>query len=240
MALCTTGSMSLGGSTSGRSVNCELGQSGTTCISMDETDVRDLAGISSGTISLSDFYGATSAPTTLGQSFEGGFYMGTIAAAGTTYYLLVAPNSTGCAYCQFKTSNTSTSGLTSRVDGYDNTYNSLTNSTHPAGNFTATRTIGGFSDWYLPAIDELQLFYDNGGGNGPGDPLPFGEDFKIGDASQNDNVLTWSSFETPNYSIGVCVFEFERGLQTRVAKTTGLDPAEEPEVYVRAVRRVPI
>lgn len=223
MALCTTGSMSLGGSTSGRSVNCELGQSGTTCISMGETNVRDLAGISSGTISLSDFYGATLfEPTTLGQSCGGGFYMGTIAAAGTTYYLVVAPNATGCSCCQWKTSDSSTSGTSSRVDGYDNTYNSLTNSTHPAGNWTATRTIGGFSDWYLPAIEELILFYNNGGAAGTGDPLPAGEDFaeELYHSSTECNV---------GCACRLCFKNEQAGRGNKIGT-----------VSVRAVRRVPI
>jgi len=73
------------------------------------------------------------APTTLGESGKGGFYMGTICAAGTCYYLIVAPNSSGCACCDWKTSNTSTSGTSDLCDGFDNTYNSLTNSSHPAG-----------------------------------------------------------------------------------------------------------
>jgi len=118
--------------------------------------------------------------TTLGQSCCGGFYMGTICAASTCYYLIVAPNSSGCANCQFKTSRSSTPGTGDNSDGFSNTYPALANSAHQAGNWTATRTIGGFSDWYLPAIAELQTFYNNGGGNGAGDPLPAGEDFDIG------------------------------------------------------------
>jgi len=165
---------------------------------------------------------ASFAPTTLGQSFEGGFYMGTIAAAGTTYYLLVAPNATGCACCQWKTTNTSTAGTCSLVDGYANTYPALENSTHPAGNWTATRTIDGFSDWYLPAIDELEVFYNNGGGAGTGDPLPSGEDFATGGY--------WSSAE--NSSADACDLRFNNGARNRNVK--------DGTNRVRAVRRVPI
>jgi len=165
---------------------------------------------------------ASFGPTTLGQSFEGGFYMGTIAAAGTTYYLIVAPNATGCACCQWKTSRTSTSGACSDTDGYANTYPALENSTHPAGNWTATRTIGGFSDWYLPAIDELEVFYNNGGGNGSGDPLPSGEDFAT------DSY--WSS--TESITTNACCLNFCNG--TRNAGNKAFT------IRVRAVRRVPI
>jgi hypothetical protein len=166
---------------------------------------------------------ASFAPTTFGESYEGGFYMGTIAAAGTTYYLLVAPNATGCACCQWKTSNTSTSGTCSFYDGYANTYPALENSTHPAGNWTATRTIDGFSDWYLPAYDELEVFYNNGGGNGAGDPLPSGEDFAT--------APYWSS--TDVISNIACAFYFGVGPR-------GTDCSKDYTFRVRAVRRVPI
>jgi len=161
-------------------------------------------------------------PTTLGEAGGGGFYMGTIAAAGTTYYLVVAPNATGCACCQWKTSNTSTAGTCSLDDGYANTYPALENSTHPAGNWTATRTIGGFSDWYLPAIDELEVFYNNGAGAGTGDPLPSGEDF--------DTDIYWSSTECS--STRACFLRFFNG--------SGGDGNKTSTCVVRAVRRIPI
>jgi len=160
---------------------------------------------------------------TLGDAACGGFYMGTITAAGTCYYLIVAPNATGCACCQWKTSTTSTSGACSLDDGYANTYPALENSTHPAGNWTATRTIGGFSDWYLPAIDELEVFYNNGGGDGAGDPLPSGEDFAT--------EIYWSSTDDTSFS-GCCLC-FEDGFRiTNYGKDTTR--------RLRAVRRVPV
>ena len=59
MALESSGTMSIGGSTSGRSINLELGRSANATSSLGETDLRDLAGVSSGAISMSDFYGAS-------------------------------------------------------------------------------------------------------------------------------------------------------------------------------------
>jgi len=162
---------------------------------------------------------------TLGVAVAGGFYMGRICAAGTCYNLIVAPNATGCACCQFKTSETSTSGMCSRSDGFANTYPALENLTHPAGNWTATRTIDGFSDWYLPAIDELELFYNNGGGNGAGDPLPSGEDFATDD-------FYWSSTEGSSDSACYLCFSNNYGRLNGTSKVR--------TCRVRAVRRVPI
>ena len=100
-------------------------------------------------------------PTTLGESICGGFYMGTICAASTCYYLIMAANATGCACCQWKTTYTASGVGNEMFDGYGNTYDHLANATHQAGNWTATRSIGGLGDWYLPAICELNQLYTN-------------------------------------------------------------------------------
>ena len=57
MTLPSTGPISLA------NVNVELGLSSTTNISLNQTNVRTLAGVPSGTISLSNLYGKTFAPT---------------------------------------------------------------------------------------------------------------------------------------------------------------------------------
>jgi len=61
MAMVSTGPISLGGTaTSGglnQSVNVELGRSGTASINMNEADVRTLAGVPSGAITMNNFYG---------------------------------------------------------------------------------------------------------------------------------------------------------------------------------------
>ena len=53
--------LSIGGSTSGQSINLELGRSATATSSLNESALRTLAGVSSGAISISDFYGASNA-----------------------------------------------------------------------------------------------------------------------------------------------------------------------------------
>lgn len=61
MTMVSTGEISIGGSaTSGglnRSINIELGRSATATSSLNETALRTLAGVASGAISLSNFYG---------------------------------------------------------------------------------------------------------------------------------------------------------------------------------------
>jgi len=165
----------------------------------------------------------------LGNPGCGGFYMGTICAACTCYNLIVAPNASGCASCDWKTSRTLTLGTCDLCDGYDNTYPAMENSTHPAGNWTATRTIGGFSDWYLPSVEELRVFYGNGAGAGPGDPLPAGEDFSCGFAAN----IYWSSTESD--------YEFAQIFRFGTSPSYGSSANfKERSGRVRAVRREPI
>jgi hypothetical protein len=207
--------MSLGGSTVGRSVNCELGCAGTAEISMNDTAVRDLASVPSGEISMDDFYGATALPSTFGQFYEGGYYMGTINAASCSYYLIMAPNATGCACCEFKGNKTNSGIGDEKCNGYQNTYTHMCDSTHPAGNWTRTRTIDGFSDWYLPAICELQQLYNQKS------CAPAGEGF-AGSVYQSS---------TPEESTAVCLINFFNGSLCVNCK--------DNRYRLRATRRIP-
>lgn len=202
MALCASGEMALGGSTTGRSVNLELGRTATAGICMNETEVRTLAAVPSGAISMNCFYGKSKGPTTLGEVFEGGYYTGVVdIGSGVCYYMLVSPNATGCACCQWKTTRTTTAGTGSTVDGYLNTYGAMQNATHPAGNWTATRSINGYSDWYLPAISETGTMYTNKGS------MPAGQGFAAGEywSSTECNATTacFRNFDTGNADNGI-------------------------------------
>jgi hypothetical protein len=64
MALNASGPISLGGSTAGQSINLELSQSATAQVSLNDTNVRTLAGVASGAIVMpTDFYGKSAGAT---------------------------------------------------------------------------------------------------------------------------------------------------------------------------------
>jgi len=65
MTLASSGIMSIGGTTTDRSINLELGRSATATSSMGETDLRTLAGVASGAISMDDFYGKSAVTVSL-------------------------------------------------------------------------------------------------------------------------------------------------------------------------------
>jgi len=98
---------------------------------------------------------------TIGAAFGGGFFAGQIDQSGTIYNLAVGPvASAENASKQFKTTNTSTAGAKSVIDGPANS-TAMNDASHPAAQFCEGLTIGGFSDWYMPAQNELEVCYFN-------------------------------------------------------------------------------
>ena len=97
----------------------------------------------------------------IGAAFEGGFFAGTISHTAdgvATHALIVAPAASGYngqGALQWKTTDTTTAGTNSTFDGYANTAAMETAglANHPAANYCRGLTIGGFTDWYLPARD---------------------------------------------------------------------------------------
>lgn len=87
MALNSSGPISFGGSTVGQSINLELGVSATALASINSTSFRTLAGVASGQISLSNFYGKSNVSYyfngLLGFNASGG--VGTFDTSGNIY-----------------------------------------------------------------------------------------------------------------------------------------------------------
>lgn len=108
----------------------------------------------------------------IGSPFQGGYYGGLISLSGNgvaTHALVIAPKASGETYLPIKTSNTVTAGTSSLFDGWANTEAS-SNASHPASQWARSLTIGGYSDWYVPALYELEILFrvfkpDNNEGN---------------------------------------------------------------------------
>jgi hypothetical protein len=152
--------------------------------------------------------------STLGSLIDGGYFIGHISVSGVWYGILLAPKASGqsASTLQWKTTGTTTSGTTSLVDGWTNT-NNMNNSTHPAAFYTRGLSISGFSDWYLPAKDELNLAWVNRAS------LPSGE--------TNDADNYWSSSEVG--ASNAWFQDFNGGSPSNTNKTFS--------ARVRAVRR---
>jgi len=100
----------------------------------------------------------------IGSALGGGYFAGQISTAGNgvpDFNLVVGPiASAQNSSKQWKTTNTSTAGTTSVINGPTNSSN-MNNASHPAAQFCEGLTIGGFSDWYMPAKNELEVCYYN-------------------------------------------------------------------------------
>jgi len=97
----------------------------------------------------------------IGAVYEGGFYGGLISQSANgvaTHALIIAPKAAGMSSQQTKTSNTATAGADSSFDGFANS-EAAKDASHPANQWARGLTIAGFSDWYVPALYELEILY---------------------------------------------------------------------------------
>lgn len=201
-------------------------------------------------------------PTVIGQAYGGGYYAGQISTAGNgvaDYYLIVAPAATGQNLTGLTWGPISTTGATSLINGNTNS-NILNSATYPAAYWCKQLTIGGYTDWYLPAKNELEVLYyyfkpdlpltnnnNTSSGANPNavSPEPINTNYTaLGPPNQTTatafrtgnsevfttRVLYWSSSEFD--SNDSWSQDFSNGIQVNDFKYSAS--------YVRAVRRIPV
>jgi len=105
-------------------------------------------------------------PLVIGQAYAGGFYAGQIGVGGVaTHNLVIAPVASGeNASKQYKNATTAVPGADSVIDGPQNTADMVADgdsTVYPAAHFCNDASIGGFTDWYMPAKNELEICYYN-------------------------------------------------------------------------------
>lgn len=196
-------------------------------------------------------------PSTIGQAFAGGFYAGQIGVSSVaTHYLVASPLSSGGDKKKWKNANTATSGADSDINGPQNTADMVADgdsTVYPCAHFCNDLVIGGYTDWYMPANNELEVCYYNlkpgtqsnvtSSGINPNAVPARASNYTAGDPAQTSATafrtggaqafvadLTWSSTEFSNSSSKRQAFY--NGTQSTVIKTA--------TYYVRAIRRVPV
>jgi hypothetical protein len=163
MALVTSGAISIGGTTTNRSINLEISRSATATSSLGETDLRTLAGVSSGAISMSDFYGASSAwiltegtenttyghtagvgsisPTTYNSATIQQIATSSFAIKGSYTYIMVTSFSGNQSTSFF--SSLSLAGVSHTMASFTRTYDSDTNQTIFSKSITSSQMMDG-------------------------------------------------------------------------------------------------
>jgi hypothetical protein len=213
--------------------------------------------------------GTPAAPTVIGQAFGGGYYAGKIAAGGggvATHYLIVAPKATGqssLAYGGFGT----LSSATSLINGPSNTSILVGLGTqYAAANFCNNLNTGsglnGYTDWYMPAQNELEVLYyflkpdttanntSYGANANAVSPEPISTNYSSGSPAQTSAGINFRSGESQAFDLNfyrastdVGAYDVRQILFATggwVSSNPGADPAKYEVAPVRAVRRISI
>jgi hypothetical protein len=148
----------------------------------------------------------------IGTKCEGGYFGGIINNNEERYAIIVSPKDLGENQLQFKTSNTADSGIQSTWNGQLNTLN-INDDEHPAAHWCSNLNINGYTDWYLPAKDELNLIYNN-----------------LKNSGLFENNFYWTSTEHAAYTTFAWTQYFGYVYQYYASKAS--------YGYVRAIRKV--
>lgn len=209
---------------------------------------------------------STSGPVfpAIGAPYGGGFVGGKISTAGTgvaDYYLIVAPKATGQVTGEmWAPTNFVVTGATSVIDGPSNTATiAALGSGYAAAYFCANLSIDGYTDWYLPAKNELEVLYYNlkpgttanntssGSNANAVAPEPISNNYTSGAPAQTVAGINFRLSETEAFDLKVYYTSteisaadawaqyFDNGNQFSAGKGQS-----SPIYAVRAVRRVPV
>ncbi|MBI3445610.1 MAG: DUF1566 domain-containing protein [Magnetospirillum sp.] len=166
----------------------------------------------------------------IGTPFRGGYFAGTYLENGALMALIVAPKAEGEAE-SLEWGPSGKTAARSLIDGLANS-EAINDDAHPAAKFCRDLSIGGFTDWHLPALDQMSVLRANL--TPEDDHVPeqtIAEAFKLGGTEAFDiGDYYWTSTEWGSGSAWVQLFSY--GNQNLYGK--------DWSARVRAVRKCPL
>ena len=99
----------------------------------------------------------------LGEAYQGGYFAGQIQMSGIIYNLVVAPKSGGenSSVVYKNTSNADTNPPSQNVEYGKLATDAFNDANHPLFQWAKSLSIGGYTDWYIPSKNELEILYRN-------------------------------------------------------------------------------
>ena len=115
-------------------------------------------------VAATGFAAPWSAATVIGTACAGGYYAGRIIDAGVTYALIVSPKASGQngnATLAYKTTSDAAPAAARTLTNGLAASTAMNSAAYPAAQYCRSLSINTYSDWYLPARDELEVLYRN-------------------------------------------------------------------------------
>jgi len=204
---------------------------------------------------------APALPTTIGQAYGGGFYAGKINVSGTQYYLIVAPKASGENSSRTWGPSTTVTGVFSDINGPTNTATlAALGASYQAAvfcnNLNSGGGLNGYTDWYLPAKNELEVLYyflkpttdanntSSGSNANAVSPEPISTNYTTGSPAQTSAGIGFRTGETDafatNYWMSTEISGFSGDYAWASSFVNGAQGgfAKFNNLYVRAVRRI--
>lgn len=201
---------------------------------------------------------APSPPPAIGSAYGGGYYAGRINVSGTLYNLVVAPKASGENSSSAWGTLGVTTGVNSVINGPTNSASlAALGAAYQAAVFCEGLTIGGYSDWYLPAKNELEVLYyflkptttanDTASGSNANAvaPEPISTNYTSGSPAQTSAGIGFRTGETNAFASGIYWSSSE--ISANGAWKQNFNNANQNDGatkafsgYVRAVRRIAV
>jgi hypothetical protein len=193
----------------------------------------------------------------VGDAYGGGYFAGQINVSSTVYNLVVADKTVGQIFGKKWGTTATNTGITSVIDGPTNSASlAALGANYEAAIFCEGLNTGGYTDWYLPALNELSVCYyflkpgtvsnvNYFGSNANAvSPQPVSTNYTAGSPTQTSATtfrtgasgqefpedLVWTSTQQSNDNGYVVQFINGNG--------QGGDKVDISHMYTRAIRRV--